>query len=77
MFFWAWEDHKNRMERAKNEGRAEAAKEYEASLAQVAKEYEVSLAQAAKERKQQEDALAAARERARAEGIDLDKYLNP
>ena len=61
MFFWAWEDHKNRMERARNEGRVEAAKESK-------------LAAAVKER---EDALAAARERAKAEGIDLDKYLNP
>ena len=66
MGLWALDERRERIERAKEEGRAEAAREYRQMLAQ-----------AAEERKQQEDALAAARERARAEGIDLDKYLNP
>ena len=60
MFFWAWEDHKNRMERARNEGRSEGRSEGRKEAA-----------------KEQEEKLAAARERARAEGVDLDKYLNP
>ena len=66
MFFWAWEDHKNRMQRIRNqvmaegraEGRAEAAKEYEEALAAV---------------REREDRL---RERAKAEGIDIDRLLN-
>ena len=70
MGLWALDERRERIENAKEEGRAEAAKEYRQMLAQAAKER-------AEERKQQEDALAAARERARAEGIDLDKYLNP
>ena len=67
MGLWALDERRERIENAKEEGRAEAAKEYRQMLAQ----------ELAKERKEQEDALAAARERARAEGIDLDKYLNP
>lgn len=63
MGLWALDERRERIERAKEEGRKEAAKEYRQMLAQ--------------ERKEQEEALAAARERARAEGIDLDKYLNP
>ena len=67
MGLWALDERRERIENAKEEGRAEAAKEYRRMLAQ----------ELAQERKQQEEALAAARERARAEGIDLDKYLNP
>ena len=71
MGLWALDERRERIERAKEEGRAEAAREYRQMLAQA-------IAQAIKERKQQEEeVLAAARERARAEGIDLDKYLNP
>ena len=82
MFFWAWEEHKNRMARARDElaraldeARTEGLAEGRAEgRAETAKEYETTLAMAARER---EEALAAARERAMAEGVDLDKYLNP
>ena len=86
MFFWAWEEHKNRMARARDElaraldearaeGLAEGLTEGRAEgRAETAKEYETTLAMAARER---EESLAAARERAMAEGVDLDKYLNP
>ncbi len=73
MVFWAWSEHKNAQERFKNQGRTEATKEYEKKLAIAAKEHQDKLATAAKEH---ENKLAAARERAKAEGIDLDKYLN-
>ena len=71
MFFWAWEDHKNRMEMARNKARNEGRNE---GRNEAAKEYEAKLALAAKER---EDVLAAARERAKTEGIDIDRFLNP
>ncbi len=51
-----------------------ATKEHKDKLAMSAKEHEDKLAIAAKEH---EAKLAAARERAKAEGIDLDRFLNP
>ena len=80
MFFWAWEDHKNRMERARerarNEGRSEGLNEgrNEGRAEGLNEGRNEGRAEAARE---YENALAAARERARAEGVDLDKYLNP
>ena len=74
MGLWALDERRERIERAKDEGRAEAAKEYKKMLALVTQEA-ASAAQEAEERREQ--ALAAARERARADGVDLDKYLNP
>ena len=67
MGLWALDERRERLERARDEGRAEGRKE-------ASKEYQQKLDVAAKER---EDALAAARERAKAEGIDLDRFLNP
>ena len=81
MGLWALDERRERIERAKDEGRAEAAKEYKKMLALVTQEAAsaaqeaASAAQEAEERR--EKALAAARERARADGVDLDKYLNP
>ena len=57
---WALDERRDRLERAKAEGREEGRKEGRTT---AVNEYE--------------DKLAAARERAKAEGIDLDKYLNP
>ena len=73
MVFWAWSEHKKALERFRNEGRAEgraegrqeAAKEYEQKIAQ--QQAELAAARA------REDAI---RERARAEGIDIDRLLN-
>ena len=59
MGLWALDERRERIERAKAEGREEGRKEGRAT---AVNEYE--------------DKLTAARERARAEGIDLDKYLN-
>ncbi len=88
MVFWAWSEHKNAQERFKNQGRAEATKEYEKKLAIATKEHKDELANAAKEHEddlanaaviiqQHQEILAVARERAKAEGIDLDRFLNP
>ena len=105
MVFWAWSEHKKAIQRFKDAGRAEAAKEYEPKLAELAKERDALLAaadarqaQLADERQAQlidaavtkaldarlgaaarerEDSLAAAWERAKADGIDMDKYLKP
>ena len=64
MVFWALAEHEKVVERHKDEGRAEGLAEGESiGSAKTAKEYEAK--------------LAAAKERAKAEGIDLDKYLNP
>ena len=60
MGLWALDERRDRLERAKDEGREEGRTEGRTT---AVNEYE--------------DKLAAARERARAEGIDLDKYLNP
>ena len=63
MVFWALAEHEKVVERHKDAGRAEGLVEGRAEgRAELAKEY------AAK--------LAAAKEWAKAEGIDLDKYLN-
>ena len=75
MVFWALAEHEKVVERHKDEGRAEGlaqgrregqarsrARGRAEGRAELAKEY------AAK--------LAAAKERAKAEGIDLDKFLN-
>ena len=75
MAFWAWSEHKKAIDRFKSEGRAEGRAEGLAEgLAEgrkeAVREYEQKLAQ-------REAQLTDARERARAEGIDLDKYLNP
>ena len=75
MGLWALDERRERIERAKDEGRAEAAKEYKKRLEQVVAQATASAVQEAEERR--EKALAAARERARADGVDLDKYLNP
>ena len=105
MVFWAWSEHKKAIQRFKDAGRAEAAKEYEPKLAELAKERDALLAaadarqaQLADERQAQlidavvakaldarlgaaarerDDSLAAAWERAKADGIDMDKYLKP
>ena len=71
MGLWALDERRERLERARDEGRVEGRKE---GRKEASKEYQQKLAAAAKER---EDALAAARERAKAEGIDLDRFLNP
>ncbi len=67
MVFWAWSEHKKAIDKFRNEGRAEGREE---GRKEAAKKYEQEIAQ-------REAMLAAARERAMAEGIDLDKYLNP
>ena len=64
MGLWALDERRDRLERAKDEGREEGREEGRTEGRTTAvNEYE--------------DKLAAARERAKAEGIDLDKYLNP
>ena len=63
MGLWALDERQERLERARDEGREEADKEYQQKLALAVKEHE--------------DALAAVRERAKAEGIDLDRFLRP
>lgn len=80
MGLWALDERRERIERAKDEGRAEAAKEYEKRLALATQEAASAAQEAAsatQEVAEREKALAAARERARADGVDLDKYLNP
>ena len=67
MGLWALDERKERLDRARDEGRVEGRKA-------TRREYEEKMALAAKEH---EEALAAARERAKAEGIDLDRFLNP
>ena len=64
MGLWALDERRDRLERAKNEGREQGREEgRKEGRTTAVNEYE--------------DKLAAARERAKAEGIDLDKYLNP
>lgn len=64
MGLWALDERRDRIERAKAEGREEGRKEgQKAGRTTAVNEYE--------------DKLAAARERAKAEGIDLDRFLNP
>ena len=68
MGLWALDERKERLDRARDEGRVEGRKEGQ-------KEGRKEGRKAAT--KEHEDALAAARERAKAEGIDLDRFLNP
>lgn len=90
MVFWALSEHKKAVQRYKDAGRAEGRAEGQARAqargrargrregrAETAKEYEVKLVAAkAETAKEYEAKLAAAKERAKAEGIDLDKFLN-
>ena len=64
MGLWALDERKERLDRARDEGRVEGRKEGQKEGRKAAT-------------KEHEDALAAARERAKAEGIDLDRFLNP
>ncbi len=67
MGLWALDERRDRLERAKAEGLEEGR---EQGREQGRKEGRTTAVN------EYEDKLAAARERARAEGVDLDKYLN-
>lgn len=64
MVFWALAEHKKVVRRYKNIGRAQGfAEGFAEGRAEITKEYE--------------SRLAVARERAKADGIDWDKYFKP